>query len=1547
MWDDVAVFSADDQVWSSVVGEYDNMLSLLDWVWRRDSEEIKQHLSACILDIMLDHSVGLTAKRNIQRRLLELSTQPTDSLGVNLDADSQLFHASNASLVAVPTLYVYMWNASNITQLILCHNELREIPEELSLLRLQSLDVCDNRLRCLTPALCLIVTLKTLKCSRNFLSCLPDNIGLLKLLVELRAAENAITFLPRSLFALPCLEILDISGPDLPRDFLLPASESNLDLHRFLGFFSDIPSWTDCVSRSDQERMFREHATGEVLSKAKLEKVEVEMMEMYWRWKGRREASFAFDPALLTMKSLRRLSMRNVGIQGKLARPPAETLTSLDEVDLSNNQIADVHLLLHCFSNIRNIALEGNPLQIPDEVKNRGQSSILNYLRGMAEGAHESFKMMLFLHGPGGVGKTSLLAALREEDFNADCVTTDGIDISRLQVKVDDKMLRYIKLHMTPDEQRTVTQRLGRRSIENLLGIEIEFVVYDFAGQEVYYNSHQLFLHNRALDLVLWDVRRGPNNSGLTFWLNNIKTCAPRAPVILVGTKTDEIDNVPLDSDDFTERFPQIKGFQSVSSKSGRGIQELRNQIVKQALLEGHVGQRIPHKWSVLEDTIVREARRSQQGYVRFQTLREWARLSAFRSEEAIEDAADFLHDVGTIVRFSDADAKLSGLDDIVITDKQWLADVMRCIITAKAQEHVLSEADLARLWEKYPPEVHRNLIDLLKRFDLLVESEEHRFLVPCLLPTSAPAAQEVEQFLRISSTRPSLSYRSFALSFCPHGFFSRLQARLRDYDAGKFSWCRVKMWRRGLAIASSFECRGVVRLGQESSLVECVFSGEGKENLISIVSESVHLLLSERYDVDYDVLVPCEGCLEVCPREPHMFSSNRTLNRAMQRNQIFLQCQKEFHNVPVAHYLTAMPVSLRVSQAQLDALLDSLALWKATQTAYVYLSMAPDEEDAVRAVRDRIASLLEAQGVQVWIPQHHSPAALASNELALSCATVVLALISSRYCDPQGLGVKEIQYAIEVKPKPIIPVVVQDESRTFPLAWMKTLVGLHLSGQLYIDLRADNGEAISQLLTRTQALLSASGLSSSGGEQHFDFMISYSWSNCDKPGEEDNVRRSFSDPRRIKQALEGNTRPEYQLRGWLDVEQLGYRPREGLYEGIRRGLTQSDVVVVCMSDEYAISRNCCMECRYAVLHKKPILLVLVGSDENSNIPAAWKSTETGLLTSHIWSNADHKHDVQMIDFRNVPNFAQFEENVSKLQRMIESLRSREQAASESREDFPQPINLSDAVEEKMRFGRRMAIQFLRSHSPFGSSFPVLWVIQWQPKTGEGLSGYDAWEANDYYLRVVSEAPDGWVLVPHAKLRLSKAYQDIQSMSPLLLLVLRCLAVLQQGILCSLSKIELTHAGSNARKAFLRYEDLEVFLTTCSKARVTSPEAVRSSLLLIHSLVQDNNSSLLNSTGLTPDICANREVFWSLSCKAGAVKDPIDADWLVEQTKRSQAADKQFPKRKKQREVTLQENVKQVADRTARDVKVSDNISKLRETLSRQRQVLALSLRNV
>ncbi len=70
------------------------------------------------------------------------------------------------------------------------------------------------------------------------------------------------------------------------------------------------------------------------------------------------------------------------------------------------------------------------------------------------------------------------------------------------------------------------------------------FKFWDFAGQEEYYATHQCFLSQRSMYLLVWKVTdREKGIADLKPWLDNLETRVPNSTVIIVGTHLDQVSD--------------------------------------------------------------------------------------------------------------------------------------------------------------------------------------------------------------------------------------------------------------------------------------------------------------------------------------------------------------------------------------------------------------------------------------------------------------------------------------------------------------------------------------------------------------------------------------------------------------------------------------------------------------------------------------------------------------------------------------------------------------------------------------------------------------------------------------------------------------------------------------------------------------------------------------------------------------------------------------------------------------------------------------------
>ena len=250
-------------------------------------------------------------------------------------------------------------------------------------------------------------------------------------------------------------------------------------------------------------------------------------------------------PELGTLRSLQQISVRH----NLLRELPASVgdLTQLEELLASDNLLTEIPALVGQLDSLRLIDVSDNSLLLspPPEIVARGTTAIKGFLRELEANRLVRFEAKLLLVGEGATGKSSLRRALEGVSFDPNLSTTHGIEISRLEM-ADDRF---------PD-------------------VKMVLNTWDFGGQQIYHATHQFFLTQRSIYLVVWNARESPEQCRLNHWLDTIQAIAPDAPVLLVATHIDERTpdlNFPL----YKSAYPQLIGHFQVSNRTGDGIAEL------------------------------------------------------------------------------------------------------------------------------------------------------------------------------------------------------------------------------------------------------------------------------------------------------------------------------------------------------------------------------------------------------------------------------------------------------------------------------------------------------------------------------------------------------------------------------------------------------------------------------------------------------------------------------------------------------------------------------------------------------------------------------------------------------------------------------------------------------------------------------------------------------------------------------------------------------------------------------------------------------------
>jgi internalin A len=737
----------------------------------------------------------------------------------------------------------------NLRSLSLSDNELAALPSEIGrLIELKSLEVSNNRLKSLPPEIRNLTKLSSLDISHNQFEELTHEIGKLTNLVSLEFHHNAIEVLPPWLFEMRQLQRLYI-GPN--RLTALPPEIGKLTNLKELAF-----------DRNARARIPSQ--IGHLFN----------LQVLFLFQNGIDDLS----PEIGRLRNLRSLILSD----NKLTSLPPEIgqLTSLETLDLARNQITELPRELGNLINLNTLDLNNNPLiSPPPEIVAQGTSSVLDYLRALQGDSITRYEAKLLVVGEGGTGKSSLLRALRGEEFDRNLSTTHGIEVAR-----------YMLPH--PDKS----------------DVKITLNTWDFGGQQIYHATHQFFLTRRSLYVIIWNARLGAEQGRITYWLDTIKALAPDAPVVLVATHIDERSpdlNYPM----YQTAYPQLAGNISISNLTGEGLPELKIALAEQAAQLPLMGQPWPNSWLSAERTLsARPDHHLSAGeYINC------CESAGIEAETAQGTLGEYLHYLGKILYFRD-DYVLSNL---VVLKPNWITKAISKVLTdpeTSLSRGILTHSRLPEIWEAdddgqpYEPHLYPVFLRLMERFDLSYQIEADipgghttGSLVPQLLPHQPPIdLPPWPDAPPASNAQVEMIYR---LDFIPSGIMSWFIVRTHPYT-------RNLHWREGVLLEYQGH-HARAELNPMLRELRIVVWGIQPHNFFTILKNTIDLILARFEGLTIQRDVPCichwqRGETTRCPR----FYPYEDLVRRMEAKRHAVECPDSFCEVSVPTLLYGIHTS-------------------------------------------------------------------------------------------------------------------------------------------------------------------------------------------------------------------------------------------------------------------------------------------------------------------------------------------------------------------------------------------------------------------------------------------------------------------------------------------------------------------------------------------------------------------------------------------------------------------------------------------------------------
>jgi len=496
------------------------------------------------------------------------------------------------------------------------------------------------------------------------------------------------------------------------------------------------------------------------------------------------------------------LSVLNLSYNRLWRLPKSATASSIEKLDISYNQFRSVPTCICSFTTLQVLNLSGNhkihslpaelgrlkklfnlgldkleDLNDPPKNVRETTADTMRYLSSRLRGERGFYRMKLMLVGKQQMGKSTIVGRLQGREVRDE--STVGVDVSEWK--------------FSP-------------SINRKLFI---FNIWDFAGQQEYYATHQCFLSKRSLYLLVWNIMEGKEGiADLKPWMSNISLRAPGSTVVVVATFLDKVSEDTRKSGMVEElcqqvqklatQFHKLKIFHSmaVGLKGKQENVHLLKEVIYNAAAECTIGKqlimgaKIPASYRTLDTHLANIRKKVESGTAApimhsgdFKNMVRSLKLVDLQDDDELRTVTHFLHEVGSLLHYDD---RRNNLDDLYFVDPQWLCKLMSTIVTVEQKNPylkygILKTKNIPILFKDklYPVKYMYQYLTLLHRFEIALplDKEHSRILVPSLLPKDRPDSLE-------EASMDEQCYRRYIVFHhsTPPGLWSRLLSRIMNF---------------------------------------------------------------------------------------------------------------------------------------------------------------------------------------------------------------------------------------------------------------------------------------------------------------------------------------------------------------------------------------------------------------------------------------------------------------------------------------------------------------------------------------------------------------------------------------------------------------------------------------------------------------------------------------------------------------------------------------------------------------------------------------------
>ncbi|MEO1184238.1 MAG: COR domain-containing protein, partial [Cyanobacteria bacterium J06636_27] len=474
------------------------------------------------------------------------------------------------------------------------------------------------------------------------------------------------------------------------------------------------------------------------------------------------------------------------------------------------------------------------------------------------------YEAKLLIVGEGEAGKTSLAKKIEDENYQLQPneKSTEGIDVIQWKFPLPN-------------------------------GKEFRVNIWDFGGQEIYHQTHQFFLSERSLYVLVADNRR--ENPNFYWWLKVVELLSGNSPVLIIKNEKQE-RQCEVNERELRGEFTNLKEVLATNLATNRGLEQIKQKIQLYISNLDHIGDKspLPKLWVRVRLAIENYSR----NYISREEYYQFCKTNELRDRKDMLRLSRHLHDLGVFLHFQED----STLKHYVILKPEWATTAVYKVLDNQTVINELgcfTQAQLADIWQDSEySDMQDELLQLMMRFKLCypIPNRPGNYIAPQLLDIEQPTYNWDKSHNLI------LRYK---YDFMPKGILTRFIVETHP-------WIEQQklVWKSGVVLNKD-ETRAEVIENYNQREIKVRLWGNCKKDLLMVVNHELEKIHLSYERLKYETLVPC-NCSECIVSENPYSYPLENLRRRLEKGKYEIECEKSFEKVNVRRLIDDVNLSLQ-----------------------------------------------------------------------------------------------------------------------------------------------------------------------------------------------------------------------------------------------------------------------------------------------------------------------------------------------------------------------------------------------------------------------------------------------------------------------------------------------------------------------------------------------------------------------------------------------------------------------------------------------------------